>query len=264
MGRASTLPVGGRRPFLRASLQSVLSAPSPTPAGVLRDCIVGIPTFGFSKSLEPASPDVAPTAWRNAVASDVRNWLDSTDSGESRRQEVIWEVLETEKAFLHSVRMVQRLFAAPLKSPAGGWIAGIPQGYCDLFDHLEKISLTHLDLASICQTSIAQIIDVGEFALSMRRWVSRLHVHEWYLVHFQGVVAKVEEAVRDGESFFGEFLRMQTNTAAMGGMTLSSMLLKPVQRLMKYPLFLKVSADLGTPLTEAPARLDAGITPCTW
>lgn len=78
------------------------------------------------------------------------------------------------------------------------------------------------------------------------------------------MVAKIEEAVRDGESFFGEFLRMQTNTAAMGGMTLSSMLLKPVQRLMKYPLFLKVSADLGTPLTEAPARLDAGITPCTW
>jgi hypothetical protein len=59
------------------------------------------------------------------------------------------------------------------------------------------------------------------------------------------VVAKVEQAVRDGESVLGEFLRMQTNTAAMGGMTLSSMLLKPVQRLMKYPLFLKVSADCG-------------------
>jgi hypothetical protein len=263
VGRASTLPVGNRRPVQRASLQSVLSAPSLTPADGLRDCVVGIPTFGFSRSLEPASPDVAPTAWRNAVSSDVRNWLDSTDSGESRRQEVIWEVLETEKAFLHSVRMVQRLLAAPLKSPAGGWIAGIPQGYCDLFDHLEKISLTHLDLDSISQTSVAQIIDVAEFALSMRRWASRLHVHERYLVHFQGVVAKVEEAVRDGESFFGEFFRMQTNTAVMGGMTLSSMLLKPVQRLMKYPLFLKVSADRGTTLTEASARLDAGITPCT-
>lgn len=69
-------------------------------------------------------------------------------------------------------------------------------------------------------------------------------MHEWYLHRFKAVVQLVEDNVRDSQSVFGEFVRMQMKEEVLGSMSLGSLLLKPVQRLTKYPLFLKVSQPI--------------------
>jgi hypothetical protein len=110
-----------------------------------------------------------------------------------------------------------------------------------LFDQLDAVSLAHHDLATSMRQLSGEMLDIAQFLGMFRSWVGRLFVHKWYLVHFETVVAKVEDCVRDEASVFGEFVRMQTKAEDMEAMTLGSMLLKPVQRLMKYPLFFKVS-----------------------
>lgn len=153
---------------------------------------------------------------------------------------------ETEQAFVKSMRTVLRLFAIPLKTPQGKWIQGIPERITELFDLLECVAHAH-GVVSASQRDMrrrTEVLDVKAFISSFKEWVPKLQVHEWYLLRFEAVVQLVEENVRDKDSVFGEFVRMQMKEEVLGSMSLGSMLLKPVQRLTKYPLFLRVSRYL--------------------
>lgn len=150
---------------------------------------------------------------------------------------------ETEHGFVKSMRTVLRLFAIPLKTPQGKWIEGIPERITELFDSLERVAHAH-GIISAAQRDMrrrSEVLEVSAFVTLFKAWVARLEVHEWYLLRFEAVVQLVEDNVRDSDSVFGEFVRMQMKEEVLGSMSLGSMLLKPVQRLTKYPLFLKVS-----------------------
>lgn len=150
---------------------------------------------------------------------------------------------ETEQAFVKSMRTVLRLFAIPLKTPQGKWIEGIPERITELFDLLECVAHAHgvLCASQRDMRRRTEVLDVKTFIHAFREWVPKLHTHEWYLLRFEAVVQLVEDNVRDKDSVFGEFVRMQMKEEVLGSMSLGSMLLKPVQRLTKYPLFLRVS-----------------------
>lgn len=158
----------------------------------------------------------------------------------------MWEMCETELAFLKSMRNVLRLFATPLKTPQGKWIDGIPERISELFDCLESVAHAHSVIAAVQRDMRrkSEVVDLNTFVRALKAWVPKLEVYEWYLLRFEPVVALVEDHIRDPDSVFGEFVRMQLKEEILGSMSLGSMLLKPVQRLMKYPLFIKVSVPI--------------------
>ncbi|WOO79213.1 Myosin-M heavy chain [Vanrija pseudolonga] len=209
---------------------------------------------GYSKSLRPTTPlpfddeDSAPS-WRESLANDgvYKKIFESFDGpNEINRQEVMWELCETEAAFVRSCRDVLRLFVTPLRTPHGDWMSGVPPGACKLFESLEMITQTHADISTSLhrlRRRSNEILDVGDFVNQFGLWVARLACHEPYLVLFNPICQLIEESSRDDSSTFGEFLRMQTRDKALGSLSLGSMLLKPVQRLTKYPLFLKRLLD---------------------
>ena len=92
------------------------------------------------------------------------------------------------------------------------------------------------------------VIDIAPAFLP---FVDQLEVHQPYLVRFELVTKAIEGMTSDPSSDFGEFVRMQSSLPECGSLTLSSFLLKPVQRLMKYPLFFKVSVR-GVLLSRRP------------
>lgn len=215
----------------------------------------GVASSGYNKSLEATSPSFAPnvtSTWRSSLTDDeqFQRLLARQDKLEIKRQEIMWEMCETEQAFVKSMRTVLRLFAIPLKTPQGRWIDGIPDKITDLFDSLEQVAHVH-GIFAASQRDMkrrTEVLDTASFTKLFRSWVDKLEVHESYLISFEPVVQLVEENVRDPESVFGEFVRMQMKDEVLGSMGLGSMLLKPVQRLTKYPLFLKVCPQylLGT------------------
>ena len=83
---------------------------------------------------------------------------------------------------------------------------------------------------------------VLRIASTLIPFVPRLEVHQPYLIRFEAVTKLIETLVADPSSDFGEFIRRQSALPECRGLSLASYLLKPVQRLMKYPLFLRVSA----------------------
>ncbi|KAK8846782.1 hypothetical protein IAR55_005870 [Kwoniella newhampshirensis] len=242
-----------RRPRqLRSSSELLSRTPEPPrPASRARREVFDVASSGYSKCLEPVSPvlPATPTStWRSSLSSDATysRLMQTQGPIEVKRQEIIWEMCETEHAFIKSMRTVLRLFAIPLKTPQGEWISGIPGKITDLFDSLESITHAHgvISAAERDMRRRSETIDVGAFVSTFKGWVSMLHVHERYLLRFEAVVQLVEDNVRDPDSVFGEFVRMQMKEEVLGSMSLGSMLLKPVQRLTKYPLFLKRLLDV--------------------
>ena len=115
-----------------------------------------------------------------------------------------------------------------------------------LFDWLDDIVQLHTQISSALHLARStQYPVVLHIAEHLRPFVPRLELHLPYLARLAGVTEEIDKMARDPESDFGEFIRLQSSNPECESLGLSSFLLKPVQRLMKYPLFFKVGPPPG-------------------
>lgn len=185
--------------------------------------------------------------WRATVADPVyQSLLDQFGHMEMHRQEVIWELCQTEKQFVQTLCSIHTIFALPLKKGDGSWIQGVPASVARLFDWLEDIARLHSKLATAMHRLQADAINgsdspiVVRFSEMIAKYIPRLERHLPYLLHFETSTAMIEDMMTAPQNEFGQFIRMQLMAPECGKLPFSSFLLKPVQRLMKYPLFFKV------------------------
>ncbi|KAK0554100.1 hypothetical protein OC861_002233 [Tilletia horrida] len=188
----------------------------------------------------------AQNSWRSKVSTAVfEDLLHRWGPQEMHRQEVLWELCETERSFVQAICSVQKIFALPLRTPEGRWIRGVPTAVARLFDWLEDIFQLHCRIHATLQRARQQQTPIlVQIAEELLRCVPKLEVHQPYLVRFEAVTQAIEEMLRSDSSVFGQFIKMQMQIPECNSMSFSSFLLKPVQRLMKYPLFFKQLAEL--------------------
>ncbi|GAA5981739.1 hypothetical protein JCM11641_004231 [Rhodosporidiobolus odoratus] len=220
-----------------------------------------LPLSSSARATEhPPPPSPAPTLSQSPLTG--RTWRSTLNDAEyaqlsltygpleMRRQEVIWELCETERSFVNGLRGVIQVFTLPLRTRSGAWIQGVPVPVSRLLDWLDDIVYLHSQIsAALDAARAAQFPIVLKLAEAFFPFVQRLEVHQPYLVRFEAVTRSIDEMTADLSSDFGEFVRMQSSLPECGSLSLSSFLLKPVQRLMKYPLFFKQLCDL-TPSTH--------------
>lgn len=221
---------GNRRPderFREASQSCLTADDAPT--------VKAQPTID-----RPFAP--TPKTWKSTLPVDaLRSLLEKYGAIEMRRQEVIWELCNTEQEFVESLRTVLRLFVQPLRTKDGKWIPGLPSDVTSLFDWLDDIIRLHAHISTaLLDVRSAQYPIVLQVAEALRAFVPCFEFHQPYLVRLEAASQLIAEMAQDRDSDLGEFIRIQTASPECGGMPLSSFLLKPVQRLMKYPLFFKV------------------------
>ena len=137
---------------------------------------------------------------------------------------------------------VVKVFALPMRTSSGSWSVGAPTNFRRLFDWLDDIIMVHqqISLALTNQRNVGPVVE--KFADSFLPLVKRLAVHQPYLVQFERIVKEIEVTTKDLSSEFGKFLRARSSAPECGGLSLSSFLLKPVQRLCKvsrFPRFLR-------------------------
>jgi hypothetical protein len=181
--------------------------------------------------------------WRSTIPEAMLQELIRVHTPqELQRQEVIWELCQTEESFVNGLKGVIKVFSSPLRDHQGCWISGIPIMVTRLFGWLDDIVYFHSHLQALLnRTRSAQGLLTIRIAEAFLPMIPRLEIHQPYLARFEQVTRAIENMIIAPESEFGEFVRMQQALPECGSMTLSSFLLKPVQRLMKYPLFFKVS-----------------------
>jgi hypothetical protein len=106
----------------------------------------------------PLSFSPIPSTWRETLTEDAFNSLLARyDLFEMRRQEVIWDLCQSEVEFVQSLQVVLRLFVQPLRSENGTqWIPGLEPDVAKLFDWLDDIAQLHAQLLATmrgCRTN---------------------------------------------------------------------------------------------------------------
>ncbi|SCV72134.1 BQ2448_4828 [Microbotryum intermedium] len=224
----------------KGKVRGIISLPSPATTDP-----VSTSSSESSKKVLSSSPMPTRTLKSIMSAQDYDDAIAQHGMLEMKRQEVIFELCETERLFVDALRGVMEVFALPLRDRQGGWIRGVPTVVARLFDWAADLVYLHSQIAEALQKArgtkpqdvVTRIADV------FTPFIPQLEIHLPYLVRFEIVTRLIERMATDQNSDFGAFIRMQTRSF-LGGMTLSSFLLKPVQRLMKYPLFFKQLCEL--------------------
>ncbi|KAI7944491.1 hypothetical protein MJO28_010186 [Puccinia striiformis f. sp. tritici] len=221
----------------------------------------------ITSNKKPTAPPMTIINWRTTLSHhEYRHILDTLGPTEIHRQQLIWELCQTETAFLDSIAVILDLFIIPLRdeSQYGTWVIGVPEPVQKLFGDLDQIANFHSEIVMgmnynrMCEKKRNKAPVVIKFADMMAGFVPRLRIYERYLVCFERVAQTIDRLSLDPADHFGSFVRMQSHTAGFGAMTLTSFLLKPIQRLMKYPLFFRQLCEttpLGHPDHQATSNL---------
>lgn len=258
----------GRTVRRRALTDGLISGPISSPSLSASTSASPLPPYASSSSnhgeLAPPVPSTPLTqspfqgrTWRSTISQEqFEDLAHNLGAMEMRRQEVIWELCETERSFVNGLRGVIQVFTLPLRTRNGTWIKGVPVPVSRLLDWLDDIVHLHSQIYDALEEArSAQLPLVAKIADAFLPFVARLEVHQPYLVRFEAVTRQIDEMTTDPASDFGEFVRMQSSLPECGSLSLSSFLLKPVQRLMKYPLFFRVCLHLFLTAFELEADL---------
>jgi RhoGEF domain len=165
---------------------------------------------------------------------------------ETKRQELIREICQTEESFVKRLQVFVQFFVLPLRvHNSKTWISGVPSEVARLFDWVEDIMNLHNQMLSALQaTRTAQYPVVERVAECIRAFIPRFEVYQPYLVRLADVVALMERLVQDETSDFGEFLDIQQGAPQCDDWSFQMFLNEPVGRLAKYPDFFSVSVSI--------------------
>ncbi|KAG0165758.1 hypothetical protein DFQ28_008328 [Apophysomyces sp. BC1034] len=158
--------------------------------------------------------DDSPT-WRDSLSEEHQNTI-CLSPKQVQYQELIHEIVLTEKTYVADLSLVYHIFA----KGALDW-EDLPQPLRQIFEN------------------ITQIIQVHQCLLQ----VPWLTIYTAYFVHFEAADDLVASCLASKTDNFGNYLRHRTAWPECRNLTLQSFLLKPIQRLMKYPLFFKSLID---------------------
>lgn len=229
----------------RASPRTTLSASSSS-SSIYEDDIPDRPWQKRGKDfdrIQRKSTTASNYSWRKTVSqSAYASLLDRYGETEMRRQEVVWELCESEQSFLKALRTTLELFIYPLLGKNHTWISGLDSQITRLFDWLDDIFQLHNRLNSALQNCrSSQYPVVLQVAETLRSFVPKLEIYQPYIVRLDEVVERIEAMIVDSANELGEFFRIQSASEECNGMSFSSFLWLPLTRLGNYLKFFNVS-----------------------
>lgn len=191
----------------------------------------------------PLTPEHERRTWLSTISSSAyHSLLDRYGEVEIKRQQIIWDLCETERAFVRRLRTFVRLFIRPLRmKDSVTWLAGVPPEVARLFDWLEDLINIHAQISSALRAIVSeQYPIVMRVAGRIRSFVSRLEVHQSYVVRLESTTLLIKRLTGESSSDFGEFIRIQQEQDECHGWSVEAFLVEPVNRLVDYPIHFKV------------------------
>jgi hypothetical protein len=123
----------------------------------------------------------------------------------------------------------------------GKWHPDLSDVAVEVFESIFDITNLHSEIMSSLHAERSlQFPVMLHFAETLRPFVYRLKVHQVYLVRLESVTTELETMIKNPENKLGHLILAQSQYDKCGGLSFTSFLLKPMQRLTKYPLFFKV------------------------
>jgi hypothetical protein len=192
-----------------------------------------------------ASTVVDEKLWYKTVPQEV---LDNVSPAERKRQEILFEIIQTEKQFLDDLQMIQNVFIKPLRemdiiesSQRNAFIDSVFLNIDDIYQTNSKLKrkLLSRQRESYCINAIGDIFaSIAE---------------EWYIFVEYGAGQAFAKCLIDEEKSnnpkFVHFLKECERKKECRKLPLESFLSSPTTRMGRYPLFLNSSIG-GLPKTH--------------
>jgi len=204
---------------------------------------------GDARSSQAFEPEQR--TWLSTISSSAyHSLLDRYGEVEIKRQQIIWDLCETERTFVRRLQTFVRLFIRPLRmKDSVTWLAGVPMEVARLFDWLEDIINLHAQISSALRAVVSeQYPIVMRIAGRVRSFVSRLEVHQPYVVRLESTTLLIKRLSGEPSSDFGEWIRIQQEQDECHGWSVEAFLVEPVNRLVDYPIHFKVRFTSRTSL----------------
>ncbi|GBC07924.1 hypothetical protein RclHR1_00780004 [Rhizophagus clarus] len=180
----------------------------------------------------PVSPGQGPSAVTWASIMDPETIKDISKE-DRKRQEAIYELISTEQSYLRDLQMIVEVFCGPLQSILSLDELGI------IFSNIEDILLCNTailsDLEQRQKDDKLFVNNVGDILL---KHSDELSCYEIYCGK-QLNASKFLQQKRNINKTFSEFLKKAQQDPKCGSLDLSSFLLKPMQRITRYPLLIR-------------------------
>ncbi|CAE6451569.1 unnamed protein product, partial [Rhizoctonia solani] len=192
-------------------------------------------------------------SWRASLEEGQFQQLEETyDPMEMRRQELIWEFHESERAFVDTLRILVQFFVQPLRTQdQRRWINGLSSDVTRLFDWLDDITNLHeqlLDALESMRQDHEQVIIL--FSETIQPFISLMELYQPYIVHVEETSKQIASMTLDPRSDFGEFVRMKSALPECE-VGLEEMVRRPSLRLREYVSFFQVNI-VNSYTTSAP------------
>ncbi|KAI9464387.1 hypothetical protein F5148DRAFT_1285886 [Russula earlei] len=188
----------------------------------------GTNTVLLSQRVErnPQTSDNEQRTWLSTISSSAYHSLrDRYGEVEIKRQQIIWDLCESERSFVRRLQTFVRLFIRPLRmKDSVTWLAGVPTEVARLFDWLEDIINLHAQISSALRAVVSE-----QYPIVMR---------------IAGRITEFSRLSGESSSDFGEFIRIQQEQDDCRGWSVEAFLVEPVNRLVDYPIHFKHLLDV--------------------
>lgn len=232
LGSPVPSPAPGEKPMPdRTSLISISSTSSSSQATTLATTI--------DSAAQP--PSMTTTSWSSQLGEDNGDFLAQMPAKERKRQEAIFELIQTETTHVRDLQVIVEVFYSSLIAPQPD---GQPPALTDkattvIFANIEDVLLAAVSLLSDLETRQREshlIVDrIGDV---LQTHMERMAVYIPYCVN-QSTAAQILEAERKrNESLESQLALLRTTHPKARGLDLASFLLIPMQRLTRYPLLI--------------------------
>ncbi|GBB83604.1 hypothetical protein RclHR1_01030019 [Rhizophagus clarus] len=185
------------------------------------------------RTVSPPSPTKVAPLWKEQVDSNIKNGLNPL---EIHRQEIMFEIIRTEKAFVDDIRYLNEHYVKTIQCSG----IRLPPSLNETFKILPDILLLHFNVSwqLLCIQAIMYPI-IPSIAHILRELATQFRMYESYLVHHKMAISEIANA-RKKNNKLGQLVKNLESDIPPGPpgriLTLESLLTKPFQRLCKYPL----------------------------
>ncbi|KAG2189135.1 hypothetical protein INT44_004277 [Umbelopsis vinacea] len=184
----------------------------------------------------------ASSTWRQLLGEDHLRYL-NLEPAEIRYQEAVHEIIATEADYVNDLKLVYKIFI----KEALEW-EGLPKSVRLIFSNVYQIVKLHQGLLEeLRKRQSAQYPVVRTITDKYRQVIPMFHIYAAYLVNFESAIEIIRKALESRSDIFGIYLRERNALPECRSLPLQAFLLKPVQRITKYPLFFRSLLECRQP-----------------
>ncbi|KAI9490777.1 Dbl homology domain-containing protein [Zychaea mexicana] len=199
-----------------------------------------------SDSVMSNSSAATTLTWRATLGPEDNELVSSLSSKQIQYQELLHEFVMTEETYLSDLQLVTQVFVTDLQP---SW-NNLPEPIQRTFESLHVIIEFHTAVVANlreCQSAQPPLI-VGDVVERFRNYeIYKIphifNVYKEYFANFESANDLIAKSLSNPQNAslkaLGQYVQERCLYPECRSLTLQSFLLKPVQRLMKYPLFLK-------------------------